>query len=175
MKQKKDILTTKRLILRPFEDHDCAVMTDILCNEEIKKTFMIPDFENRQKAETAFFRLKDFCHADDHFMYGIYLNGTLIGFLNDCEIEDNTMEIGYVIHPDYRGNGYAPEALDAAIKELFRIGYARVIASFFVENPASRRVMEKCGMHKIDIESDDEYQGKIHHCLYFAIDNPAFV
>jgi hypothetical protein len=30
--------------------------------------------------------------------------------------------------------------------------------------------MQKCGMHKIDLENDMEYKGILHHCLYYGID-----
>lgn len=170
MEKKQPILQTQRLTLKAYEDSDAAAMVDILCNAEIKKTFMIPDFASRQQAEALFYRLKEFSRSDDRFEYGIYLQGTLIGFLNDCDMEGDTIEVGYVIHPDYQGKGYATEALRAAIKELFRMGYCHVTAGFFEENPASGRVMEKCGMHKLPLEKDEEYQGSLHHTLYYGID-----
>lgn len=80
------------------------------------------------------------------------------------------IEVGYVISPEYKGNGYATEALKAAIDELFRMGYNHVTAVFFEENAASRRVMEKCGMHLLDMEDTEDYQGVTHRCLYCGID-----
>lgn len=170
MKKKKDKLITERLVLRAYDECDSDAMVEMLTNEEIKKTFMIPDFDDRGQAEALFEKIKGFSRSDDHFEYGIYLDGTLIGFLNDCEIEGEAIEVGYVIHPRYKGNGYATEALQAAIDELFRMGYKHVSAGFFEENTASRRVMEKSGMHKLPNEDDEEYQGIVHHCLYFGID-----
>lgn len=167
---KAAILKTQRLELKAYEECDKERMLDILCNEEIKKTYMIPDFATEKQAEELFYRLKEYSQSDEHFEYGIYLCGTLIGFINECSIENETVELGYVIHPDYRGNGYAPEALETAIHELFRMGYSHIETGFFEENPASRRVMEKCGMHKLEKQDDVEYQGKCHHCLYFGID-----
>ena len=170
MLKKETELKTARLVMKPYEERDKDAMVDILCNEEIKKTFMIPDFETRLEAEKLFYKLMEFSRSDGHFEYGIYLNGKLIGFLNDCDIEGGEIEVGYVIHPDFKGKGYATEALAAAIEELFRMGYHRVTAGFFEENTPSRRVMEKCGMTKIDLEEDEEYRGKIHHCLYYGIE-----
>lgn len=66
----------------------------------------------------------------------------------------------------------ATEAVSACIDELFRIGLQKVTAGFFEENNASRRVMEKCGMHKLKKEDDIEYGGILHHCLYYGIENP---
>lgn len=50
------------------------------------------------------------------------------------------------------------------------MGYEHIIAGFFEENIASRRVMEKCGMHLLELEEDVKYQGIVHHCLYYGID-----
>lgn len=170
MKQKNPVLTTERLVLKAYEDRDEDRMVAILTNEEIKKTFMIPDYETREQVVELFRKLKEFSVSDRHFEYGIYLDGEIIGFLNDCDIEGTTIEVGYVIDPAYRGHGYAPEALRAAIAELFRMGYTKVSAGYFVENEASRRVMEKSGMHPTDEEDEEEYQGVIHRCRYCSIE-----
>ena len=49
------------------------------------------------------------------------------------------------------------------------MGFEHVKAGFFEENMASCRVMEKCGMTKLDVEDDIEYRGVMHHCLYYGI------
>ena len=51
-----------------------------------------------------------------------------------------------MIHPDYQGCGYATEAVGAVLRELREMGFRKVIAGFFSENSARRRVMEKCGI-----------------------------
>ena len=56
-----------------------------------------------------------------------------------------------------------------SIQELFRIGYRVVRAGLFEENTASSRVMEKCGMIKIDRTDEIEYHGSNHHCIYYEI------
>lgn len=169
MEKKKEILETERLRLRPFLEKDRQEAVEILCDEKIKKTYMLPDFPDKKKAEALFKRLMDFSRSDDHFVYGIFHENNLIGFINDCEISDLSMEIGYVIAPCYQGKGFATEAVKACIDELFRMGFEHVRAGFFEENIASCRVMQKCGMHKINLEEDIEYRGVIHHCLYYEI------
>ena len=170
MEKKKDRLQTERLILKAYDECDRQQMVDILFNEDIKKTYMIPDFANKKQAEELFEKLMNFSRSDNHFEYGIYFNNTLIGFVNDCEIKDSMIEIGYVITPEYQGRGFATETLQICIDELFRIGFEHIKAGFFEENIASCRVMQKCGMHKIDLEDDIEYKGILHHCLYYGID-----
>ena len=159
-------LRTERLILRPFRESDRETMIDLLRNEEIKKTYMLPDFASRAEAERLFFRLKELSEREDRFVYAVCLNDRTVGFLNDVETRDGTMELGYVIHPDWQNRGFATEALGAAVEELFRRGYSCVRAGYFEENAASARVMEKCGMSPVPGEEEIEYRGRRHRCLY---------
>ena len=163
-------ITTNRLILRPYKESDREQVIWILRNAEINKTFMLPEFEDDAAAERLFRKILLYSHQEDHFERAICLEDRVIGFLNDVEIKDGTAELGYVIHPDYQNRGYATEALTASIQELFRQGYSRIRAGYFEENPASRRVMEKSGMHPISRVDTIEYRGKLHKCLYFEIE-----
>lgn len=170
VKKKQERLQTERLLLKAFEERDRQQMVSILLDVQIKKTYMIPDFDDPKQAEKLFDKLKDFSHSEDHFEYGIYFQDTLIGFVNDCMIRDSMIEIGYVIVPKYQGKGFATEAVQICIAELFRMGFTHVRAGFFEKNIASCRVMQKCGMHKLDFEEDIQYKGVVHHCLYYGID-----
>lgn len=163
-------ITTNRLILRPYKESDREQVIWILRNGEISKTFMLPEFEDDAAAERLFRKILIYSHQEDHFERAICLEDRLIGFLNDVEIKDGTAELGYVIHPDYQNRGYATEALTASIQELFRQGYSRIRTGYFEENPASRRVMEKSGMHPISRVDTIEYRGKLHKCLYLEIE-----
>lgn len=165
-----DPVTTNRLILRPYKESDREQVIWILRNAEINKTFMLPEFEDDAAAERLFRKILLYSHQEDHFERAICLEDRVIGFLNDVEIKDGTAELGYVIHPDYQNRGYATEALTASIQELFRQGYSRIRAGYFEENPASRRVMEKSGMHPISRVDTIEYRGKLHKCLYLEIE-----
>ncbi|MBR4879711.1 MAG: GNAT family N-acetyltransferase [Clostridia bacterium] len=165
-------IKTDRLVLAPMTEKDEQAMVDILTNDEIKQTYMVPDYTEREKVAALFEKIKAISHTDGRFCVGIYKDGRLIGFMNETGVEVETIEIGYVIHPSHKNNGYATEALKAAITELFARGYKTIRAGFFEENIASRRVMEKAGMNKIDMTEEVEYRGKTHHCIYFeAVNN----
>lgn len=55
-------------------------------------------------------------------------------------------EIGYVLMYSRWGMGIMTEAVKAVIEELFRNGFNKAAACHSIDNPASGRVMEKCGM-----------------------------
>lgn len=173
MEKKREKLVTRRLVLKAFEECDRSAMIEIFCNKEIKKTYMLPDFDSKEQAEPLFDRFVALSKSD-RFLYGVFLDGIPIGFINDCEAKDSMIELGYVITPAHQGKGYATEAVQCCIDELFRMGYTRVRAGFFAGNTASQRVMEKCGMHKIPLEEDIPYKGVTHHCYYYEIEKAPF-
>ena len=162
-------LSTDRLVLRPFQEMDREQAIRLLRNEEISKTFMLPDFPDDAAAGKLYDRLMNQPSPEKHFVRAICLDNAVIGFVNDVEIQDGTIELGYVIHPDCQNRGYATEALTASIWELFQRGYHAVEAGYFEENPASGRVMEKSGMHPISKVDTIEYRGILHKCLYYEI------
>lgn len=161
-------IKTERLELKPLSDSDRDNMIELLTNNEIKKTYMLPDFESEEQAEKLFLRLKEGSLADKVYQVGIYLNGMLIGFANEVEREDDKIELGYMIHPEHHNQGYGTEMLKAMIEEMFARGFSEVIAGAFEENPASMRVMEKSGMTKLDKTDEIEYRGVLHKCMYYS-------
>lgn len=162
-------IKTKRLEIKPYQDADQAAMIELLTNQEIKETFMIPDFQTEEAAIAMFHKLKAYSYSDEHYERGIYLNQQLIGFVNDVDVADGSIELGYVIHPAHKNMGYASEMLKAVIEDLFLHGYRQVVAGAFEENIASFQVMQKCGMKRIQKEDDINYRGVTHHCSYYSI------
>ena len=170
--KKKARIETERLILKPYAPEDADGLAALLMNPEVTKTFMAPEFTSFGQAKDLAEKLIAFSREEDtaHLEYGIYLDGRLVGFVNDCGIEDEDIEIGYVVHPDYQGRGYATEAVKAVIGELREMGFRKVMAGFFEENEASRRVMEKCGMRQTGVTDEKTYRGRRHVCRYCEID-----
>jgi ribosomal-protein-alanine N-acetyltransferase len=81
--------------------------------------------------------------------------------------------IGYVIHRPYWGNGFATTAVrqaTALIEEIPEV--ARIWATCALENPASARVLEKCGF---------EHEGILRNWVTYpaqggsAFDNHSYV
>jgi RimJ/RimL family protein N-acetyltransferase len=78
----------------------------------------------------------------------ILLNGKHIGNIGCPEIdyENENLEVGYWIGKPYWGKGYATEALKLFLKEVKKkFNPVRIVAYHFTYNPASGRVMQKCG------------------------------
>ena len=174
MKKRSRRLTSARLVLKDLGGTDRDAFIRMASDPRVKETYMLPDLEGREQEDAFFGRLQAMSEDGERFVYGIYLDKELIGFLNECGAEGGSVEVGYFISPEHWGRGYATEALRAAVEELFRMGYGRVTAGYFEGNEASRRVMVKCGMRPLPDVSETEYRGTVHRCLYYGIERQEY-
>lgn len=154
--------------LRTFLPEDKEQILDTLTDKSVAKTYMLPDFASRNEATALFDRLAALSQDDGRYVRCIDAGGKAIGFLNDVEINSGKIELGYVIHPSFQGQGYMAEALTIAIKELLAEKFSTVLCGAFEENTASVRVMERCGMQRLAETESIEYRGKTHTCVYYA-------
>jgi RimJ/RimL family protein N-acetyltransferase len=166
-KDRPAVLHTPRLRLQTLNDIDAERMMDLLTNEQISKTFMVPNFTEREQSRRVFEALKTLSQNPARFVYGIWLGDTLIGLLNDVEQTQEYVEIGFVIDPNYQNHWYATEAFSCALQALFALGFQCVKTGAFAENTASIRVMEKCEMTRLEEVTNIEYRGENHACVWF--------
>lgn len=161
--------STKRLEIKPITAADKEEVLDLLTDETVGRTYMLPVYEARAAAEPLFLRLVQMSQDESRYVAGVYLDGRFIGMMNETEVKEKQIEMGYAYLPACYNRGYATEAFSGAIAYLFGCGFDTVLAGAFSENPASIRVMEKCGMTKQPQTEQIEYRGSIHHCVYYAI------
>lgn len=62
--------------------------------------------------------------------------------------ESGTVEIGYSISEQWRGQGLAKELVIALRDNAFRVGATKIIAHTDAKNPASIAVLLRCGFHQ---------------------------
>ena len=73
-------------------------------------------------------------------------DGAIVGACGVVLQQDETPELGYWLGLPFWGQGYATEALHAVIDYAFTdLSHEALQAGARVTNPASRRVLEKCG------------------------------
>ncbi|MBQ8135770.1 MAG: GNAT family N-acetyltransferase [Clostridia bacterium] len=144
-------LTTDRLVLRPFREGDAKMMYRNWRSDENVARYC--HWQKHENLNTTIWLLQmylDEAASGFEFRWAITEKGNdepigaidIVGVTDD----DKTAEIGYVLSKKYWGKGYVTEAYKAVIDELFRNGFTKIIAAHHVDNPASGRVMEKCGM-----------------------------
>jgi RimJ/RimL family protein N-acetyltransferase len=139
------VLETERLVLRAprFED---AKAIAVLANDRriAENTRRIPHPYTRVDAE-------DFIAAvngtNGEIAYLITLaDGTLIGTCGLAMTDGPAHELGYWLGVPFWGKGFATEAVRAVIDYAFtELEHDALQAGARVTNPASRRILEKCG------------------------------
>jgi len=69
------------------------------------------------------------------------------------------LQVGWHLHPDFTGKGYAREAAAAALAYGFGHGLETIRALMFVDNEPSARVARALGMRQCPAVSDQWYPG----------------
>ena len=162
-------IKTERLQMKPLSEADAPALRELFTNEEVRKTYMVPDFKDENAFLKTFYHLQKLSLDEDGYTAGIFLGEELIGLFHKVEINGSSMEVGYAIHPSYHNQGYATEALRAGIAYFFEKGFSEVYAGAFKTNLASTRVMEKAGMRKTNMKASVDYRGKTYPCVYYSV------
>ena len=138
------VLETKRLALRAPQLEDAKTVAMLANDRRIaENTARIPHPYREADAE-SFFASANTPAGDAQFLITLR-DGTIMGACG-LVLQDETPELGYWLGVPYWGKGYATEALHALIDYAFTdLGHAALQAGARVTNPASRRVLEKCG------------------------------
>ena len=139
------LLTTERLMLRPFEADDWADLIEYLSDPEVVRfepygvfsaEMCVREAEERAR-NSAFIAV---CLTD---------TGKLIGNLYFCHLENGNYTMGYVFNRAYWRQGYATEAMKALLENAFRKGGAhRVQAECNPDNTRSVRLLERLHMRR---------------------------
>ena len=138
------VLETKRLALRAARLEDAKAVAALANDRRIaENTARIPYPYKLADAE-------QFIASASKKGEAAYLvtlrDGTIVGACGLMFREDDAPEIGYWLGVPYWNKGYATEALHALIDYAFTdLTHDAVQAGARVTNPASRRVLEKCG------------------------------
>lgn len=140
------IMETPRLTLRPVTLADAEDMYDYAHDREAMQFV----FEPHQTLEDTKRNIANYFLSSPLGKFGIELKATghLIGSidLNLQEAHENGV-LGYVLHPDYWGQGIIAEAGEALLALAFdKLRLIRVSAVHDVLNPNSGKVMTKLGM-----------------------------
>jgi len=144
------MMETDRIILRPWREDDAEALFKWASDPEVGPRAGWPPHtsveESREIIRTLF---------SGEGMWAIELKETgepigCVGYLpsssSNLQIADDECEVGYWIARPYWGRGICTEALRLVIDHCFRTkGFSALWGDYFPDNPASGKVMEKCG------------------------------
>ena len=140
---------TSRLTLRPAWPEDASALAHAIAYEAVvTKLAMVPwpyteahaaAFLGRPETDTDLFRLV-IAHEDGH--------ARLIGGVG-LHAAGDERELGYWFTPSSWGRGYATEAARSMV-DIARhaLGLRRLVSAYFLDNPASGRVLAKLGFRE---------------------------
>lgn len=139
------VLETERLILRAPRLEDAEAVAALVNDRRIaENTSRIPHPYGLADAQ-AFLTAANTDDREISFLIGTS-NRNIIGCCGIAKLDGETPEIGYWLGVPFWGKGYATEAARAVIDHAFgELGHDTLLAGARVSNPASRRVLEKCG------------------------------
>lgn len=148
------VLKTARLVLRAPQMGDVENITSLADNHRVAE--MLARLPNPYTEDHARAFI-EFATGTAGAIYALTLSapgtrpgggaisGELIGVAG-LEPRDQGLEMGYWIGEPYWGKGYATEAAQALVDHAFRTTDVNALhAACRVINPASRRVIHKCG------------------------------
>jgi RimJ/RimL family protein N-acetyltransferase len=139
------VLRTARLVLRPPRLEDAKSVAAIIDDIRIaQNTTRIP---HPYSLADAYGWLRAVNGNGGEATYLITLtNGTIIGACGVEPRDGQSPELGYWLGTEFWGCGYATEAARAVIDHAFgALGCEQLQSGARISNPASRRVLEKCG------------------------------
>ncbi|MEO0590483.1 MAG: GNAT family N-acetyltransferase [Pseudomonadota bacterium] len=137
---------SQRLLLRPVWPEDWQLVLDGIADEGVVRNLASAPWPYRESDARAFTALPTepqyprflITRASDAALVGC------IGIDRSDAFKDGA-ELGYWIARERWGQGYATEAGSAVLSIARTLGYTRVMAMHFLDNPASGRVLEKLG------------------------------
>jgi ribosomal-protein-alanine N-acetyltransferase len=91
------------------------------------------------------------------YQWGIELDGVLIGTIGGHNLfeQQQAIEVGYCMGRAWWGQGIMTEALGAVLDYFLDVGFKQINARHRIENQASGRVMQKCGMEYLGLRKAD--------------------
>jgi RimJ/RimL family protein N-acetyltransferase len=149
-------LTTDRLLLRPFKDEDLGPFTALLRTEPVRESLNIPPDVGPGRAftEMAAWLGQWELRGTGHWALEERASGALVGRagLHRPGWEDwPGVEVGWTLHPDHWGKGYATEAGAQAVGYAFEtLGLGEVWSVIRPSNHRSQAVARRLGFTLVD-------------------------
>jgi len=137
-------------VLRKFTEADATdVFMNWACDGRVTKFLSFEPHENIDTTKKVLANWVNEYTDKNIYNWAIVFNGKVIGRIHSSYVNRdwNFVEVGYAIGYDYWGKGIASEALLCVMDYFFhKANMNRIYAMYDAENPASGRVMQKCGM-----------------------------
>ena len=143
-------METNRILLRPWREDDAEALFKYASDPDVGPRAGWPPHKSVEESleiiRTVF---------NTNTMWAVELKETsepigCVGYLpasaSNLKINDDEAEVGYWIAKPYWGKGICTEAMRLVVDYCFNVkNFTTLWGDYFPENPASGKVMEKCG------------------------------
>lgn len=148
------VIATSRLILRPFTEEDIDPFHRILSGEGVLRYFPRTEAPSRDRVERLVLGMLSHWQERGYGLWAVASQGTgeLMG---RCGLqylsETNEVEVDFLLGRAHWGQGFATEAGRASVRYGFEtLGLEGLVGIVHLGNRASRRVLEKLGMRRVE-------------------------
>jgi len=156
------LLRTDRLLLRHWDESDLAAFFDLYSREEVARWLgahprrplatvgeareRLSRWHEHERGLTPPFGLWAVVPCAEGSEPGQPAGTLLLLPLSDDHGPTGLVEVGWHLHPQYQGQGFATEAARAVLARAGKAGIDQVLAITDLDNVASQRVAERLGM-----------------------------
>jgi RimJ/RimL family protein N-acetyltransferase len=168
-------IETERLILRPFIDSDAERVLDIHSRLDVIRWLSDPPYVPMADLDEARTWLANWASLPEGGPYDVGLaievkeTGAMVGavmIVPEPNANYDERQIGWHLHPDAVGYGYATEAAAALLDDAFGRGLDEIWCGMFPDNAPSAAVAERLGLRPLGVVPDPWYEGEGR--LFFA-------
>ncbi len=174
-------LRTERLVLRPFTGDDLSALHGLYGRDDVNR-YLYWGAQTLDEARAMLGRITSMTAIGpdaDQLRLAACLpaaDGSAGPVIGDFSLwrtsrEHQQAEIGFVLHPDYHGHGYALEGMTELLRLAFTDGgFHRVVGRCDARNAPSARLMERLGMRREAHFVENEFvKGEWSDELVYAI------
>ncbi len=135
---------TERLILRRYREDDVQDLFEYLSDREVVKYEPYQPMTLEEVKENLEWRIG----TEEMVAVELKKSHKMIGNVYLGKRDFEALELGYVFHRKYWGNGYAVESCKALIQRAFSNGVHRIYAECDPDNEHSWKLLEALGFQR---------------------------
>jgi ribosomal-protein-alanine N-acetyltransferase len=166
-------IETERLLLREILPEDADAIFRIFASNEVTRYYDLVSCTDLQQAAELIDFFDESFELERAIRWGIarQSDNQLIGTCGYVWLRRFRGEVGYELHPDYWGNGYMREALDAILDFGFtELGLNRIEALVMVDNERSAALLNALGFCEEGVlRQHDFFKDRFHDMRLFAL------
>jgi len=167
-------IQTERLTLRPYVATDAMRVLETQSRFDVVRWISDPPHTTMKTIDEAHTWIQKWAEVakggpyDVGYAIEVTKTGVLAGTVMVVPLPNNDYgerQIGWTLHPDSAGHGYATEAARALLDRTFMAGLEEIWCDMYPDNAPSAAVAERLGLRPLGVVPDPWYgnEGRLFH------------